>query len=176
LTPRRRTLFLSTGTDEAPNNGAILNISQIIKSMSLAAEAELGALYINAREAVPCQTLLHEMGHPQPPTPIQTDNSTALGVVTNNILPRRTKAMDMRFWWLRDRDEQEQFRYFWRPGTTNRGDYWTKHHCSAHHQEKRDEILTPLFIIQALRASTNRCPATSGKGIKLPTHIAAKAA
>jgi hypothetical protein len=169
--------FLSDGTDEAPNNGAILNISQIIKSvMSSAAEAELGALYTNAREAVPCRTLLHEMGHPQPPTPIQTDNSTALGVVTNNILPRRTKAMDMRFWWLRDRDEQEQFRYFWRPGTTNRGDYWTKHHCSAHHQEKRDEILTPLYIIQALRASTNRCPATSGKGITLTTKIAAKAA
>jgi hypothetical protein len=67
--------FLSNGTDKAPNNGTILNISQIIKSvMSSAAEAELGALYINAREAVPCRTLLHEMGHPQPPTPIQNSN------------------------------------------------------------------------------------------------------
>jgi hypothetical protein len=47
--------FLSDRTDEAPNNGAILNTSQIIKSvMSSAAEAKLGALYINAREAVPC--------------------------------------------------------------------------------------------------------------------------
>jgi hypothetical protein len=55
--------------------------------MSSAAEAKLGALYINAREAVPCRTLLREMGHPQPPTPIQTDNSTALGVVTNNPAP-----------------------------------------------------------------------------------------
>jgi hypothetical protein len=154
---------LSDGTDEAPNNSTILNISQIIKSvMSSAAEAELGTLYINARKDVPCRTLLHGMGHPQPPTPIQTDNSTALGVVTNNILPRRTKAMDMRFWWLRDQDEQEQFRYIWHPSTTNCGDYWMKHHCSAHHQEKRNEILTPLFIIQALCASTNRCPATSG--------------
>ncbi len=42
--------FQSDGTDEAPNNGTILNISQIIKSiMFSAAEAELGALYINAR-------------------------------------------------------------------------------------------------------------------------------
>eukprot|EP00804_Cyclotella_cryptica_P003815 CCRYP_018931-RD/>CCRYP_018931-RD protein AED:0.34 eAED:0.34 QI:0/-1/0/1/-1/0/1/0/60 len=40
------------------------------------------------------------MGHPQPPTPIQTDNSNALGVVTNTIQPKRTKAMDMRFHWL----------------------------------------------------------------------------
>jgi hypothetical protein len=144
--------------------------------MSSVAEAKLGMLYINAREAVPCHANLHEMGHSQLPTPIQTDNSTALGFVTNNILPCQTKAMDMRFWWLRDRDAQEQFQFFWRPGTTNRGDYWTKHHCSAHHQEKQIEILTPLFIIQALRASTNRCPATSGKGIMLTTQIAAKAA
>ena len=36
-----------------PNNGAILNVAQIIKNvMSSAAEAELGALFICAREAV----------------------------------------------------------------------------------------------------------------------------
>ena len=48
---------------------------------------------MNAREAIPCQTLLNKLGHKQPPTPIQTDNSTAVGVVTHNILPRCTKAM-----------------------------------------------------------------------------------
>jgi hypothetical protein len=39
------------GDDEIPiNKGAVLNISQIIKSvMSLAAEAELGVLFINAK-------------------------------------------------------------------------------------------------------------------------------
>jgi hypothetical protein len=72
--------------------------------MSSAAEAELGALYINAHEVIPMRHLLEEMGHKQPPTPMQTDNSTAHGVVTNNIQPRRTKAMDMRFHWLRCRD------------------------------------------------------------------------
>lgn len=80
--------FMSADTNDPPNNGAVLNIAQLIKSvMSSAAEAELGALYINAREAVPQRQLLEEMGHPQPPTPIQTDNSTALGVVTSNIQP-----------------------------------------------------------------------------------------
>ena len=71
--------------------------------MSSAAEAEIGALYINSREAIPQRHLLEEMGHPQPPTPIQIDNTTALGVVTNTIQPKRTKAMDMRFHWLRCR-------------------------------------------------------------------------
>jgi hypothetical protein len=98
--------------------------------------AELGALYINARKAVPCRTFLKELGHTQPPTPIQTDNSTTLGDVTNNILPRRLKAMDMRYLWLRNRDTQEQLRYYWRPGPTNQGDYFTKHHCAAHHPLK----------------------------------------
>ena len=87
-----------------PNNGAVHNTSSIIKAvMSSAAEAELGALYINAREAVPMRLLLEEMGHPQPKTSIQTDNTTALGVVSNTVQPKRTKAMDMRFHWLRDR-------------------------------------------------------------------------
>ena len=116
--------FMSTDTDNPPNNGAVLNMSQIIKSvMSSAAEAELGALYINACEAVAIRQLLNEMGHKQPRTPIQTDNSTALGVVTNNIQPRRTKAMDMRYYWLRCRDAQGQFKYYWKPGPTNLADY-----------------------------------------------------
>ena len=71
-----------------PNNGEVLNILQIINAViSSAAEAELGALYINAREAVPMRILLEEMGHPQPKTSIKTDNTTAIGVVTNNVQP-----------------------------------------------------------------------------------------
>ncbi len=154
--------FMASNTENATNNGAVLNIAQLIKAvMSSAAEAELGALYINACEAVPMQNLLHEMGHPQPPTPMQTNNSTALGVVNSNIQPRRTKAMNMRFHWLRDREAQEQFKFYWRPGKTNLGDYWTKHHCAAHHVEKRNEILTPYSIVTALRASIARTPITN---------------
>ena len=59
--------------------------------MSSAAEAEIGALYINSREAIPQRHLLEEMGHPQPPTPIQIDNTTALGVVKNTIQPKKQK-------------------------------------------------------------------------------------
>jgi hypothetical protein len=93
--------FCSTNSDDPPNNGAILNISQIIKAvMLLEAEAELNALYINARNAIPLCHLLEEIGHKQPPRPIQTNSSTALGIVTNTIQPRCTKAMDMRYHWL----------------------------------------------------------------------------
>jgi hypothetical protein len=106
--------FCSSDVDDPPNNGALLNISKILKAiMSSAAKAKFGLLYISAREAIPMQHLLEEMGHKQPPIPIQTDNSTAHGVVTNNIQPRRTKAIDMQFHWLRCCDTQDQFHYYW---------------------------------------------------------------
>ena len=59
--------------------------------MSSAAESEIGAIYVNAREAVPAQQSLNEMGHHQPQTPMQTDNTSAHSVVTNNEQPKRTK-------------------------------------------------------------------------------------
>ena len=91
------------------------------------------------------------MGHPQPKTPMQTDNSAAHQVVTNNVQPKRTKAMDMRFHWLRDRAAQKQFRYYWRPGPTNLGDYHTKHHPGSHHQNMRPEFVTPRRVLEDLR-------------------------
>ena len=91
------------GKENIPrNNGAVLNISQIIKAvMSSAAEAELGALFINAKTAVLMRQTLVKLGHPQPLTLMQTDNSTANALLTNKIMPKALKAMDMQFHWLR---------------------------------------------------------------------------
>ena len=54
------------GKEEIPiNNGLVLNISQIIQAiMSSAAEAEMGALFINAKTAFSMQQMLIELGHP----------------------------------------------------------------------------------------------------------------
>jgi hypothetical protein len=94
----------------------VLTIAQIIDAvMSSAAEAELGALFINAKAAVHMRRILQEMGHPQPCTPIQTDNSTAEGVINSSVRPKRTKSMDMHFEWLLDREQQGQFKIFGGP-------------------------------------------------------------
>ena len=112
--------FLSANTDSPDNNGAVLNISTVMKAvLSSAAEAEIAGLFINAKHAIPQRNLLEEMGHKQPPTPIQTDNTAANGIVNNKIQPKATKAMDMRFHWLRYRETHKQFRIYWRPGKTN---------------------------------------------------------
>jgi hypothetical protein len=159
--------FLSNDEQFPPNNGAILTQASIIKAvMSSAAEAELGALFFNAKEAVYLRQILIEMGHSQPRTPIQTDNTTAEGIINNKIQPKRTKAMDMRFHWLRDREAQGQFKIYWRPGGTNLADYFMKHHPPAHHVNVRAEFLTKvkdLVDARAARQTTHACKTRGGE-------------
>ena len=110
--------------------------------MSSAAEAELGALFRNGQEGYYIRTMLEEMGHKQlGPTPIQTDNSTAEGIANDTVKAKRSKAMDMRFYWIRDRVKQGQFRVHWKPGSTNKADYYTKHHPPSHHIQERSTYL-----------------------------------
>ena len=96
--------------------------------MSSASEEELGALFIRAQDIVAMRHTLEEIKWPQPKSPIQTDNSAAAGVVNNTIVPRKLKKMDHRLHWLRCREAQGQFRYYWASRNLNGGDYSTKHH------------------------------------------------
>jgi hypothetical protein len=128
-------------TAPAPN-GPLFTISRIMRNvMGSAAEAEIGATYINGQEAIPIRTTLTEMGHPQPPTPMQVDNSTAEGFANDTIKQKRSKAIDMRFYWIKDRTRQGQFLVYWRPGSQNLGDYQTKHHPASHHL-----VMRPTFL------------------------------
>ena len=96
--------------------------------MGFAAKAEIGAAYINGQEAVSIRTLLRDLWHPQPATPIQVDNSTTNGFANDTIKKKQSKAIDTRFYWIRDRTSQGQFLIYWQPGITNLGNYHTKHH------------------------------------------------
>ena len=60
-------IFLSENEPKPRFNGPVLTIAQIIKTvMALAAEAEMEALFITAKKAIPlCHTLI-VMGWPQP--------------------------------------------------------------------------------------------------------------
>ena len=73
------------------------------------------------------------------------------GIINDNVKQKMSKAMDMRFYWLRDRVRQKQFHVHWKPGTTNLADYVTKHHAPSHHQNERPEILTPVELLNAYR-------------------------
>lgn len=145
--------FLSDNTmpTENPNappppvNGSIHTPSTIMKVVvASATEAEFGALFFNAKDAAWLRTTLIEMGHPQPATPIQTDNLCAAGIVNDTVKQRRSKAIDMRFYWIKDRVAQGQFIVHWRKGSDNLADYFTKHHSAAHHRLMRSRYLLSL--------------------------------
>ena len=139
--------YLTNANDEDFNNGAVLTLSTIIKHvMASASEAELAAMFYNSREAIPLRITVEEMGHRQPPTPVTIDNSTAHGLTEGSMIPKRSKAMDMRFHWLRCREGRNHFTFLWRRGTNNRADYHTKHHPPSHHRLKRAEYLAQNVI------------------------------
>ena len=85
------------------------------------------------------------MGWPQPISPVQMDNSTTAGVVNKTIQPKRKKSMDMRFHWLRCRDAQGQFRFYWSPGTSNLGEYFTKHFSHGSTRKEGVYVRETLF-------------------------------
>jgi hypothetical protein len=58
----------SANTAKKLTNGAILIISTVLKHvMSSAAEAEIGAVFINAKEGAVLRTTLEELGYRHPP-------------------------------------------------------------------------------------------------------------
>ena len=61
-------------------NGAVQVLCSVLRLVAASAvEAKLGALFHNAQEGKILRLTLEEMGHPQLPTPIHIDNTTAVG-------------------------------------------------------------------------------------------------
>ena len=57
--------------------------------MSSGAEAELAGIFVTAKEMVPLSQTLITMRCPQPPSPIQTNNSTPKGVINKTTILKR---------------------------------------------------------------------------------------
>ena len=126
-----------------PANGAIATKCKILDHMiSSASEAETGAGYYNAKQLLPLRQTLIELGHPQEATPLQLDNQSATQILNDTVSQKRSKAMDMRFYWLRDRVKQQQFHIYWKQGKHNIADYFTKHHSPSHHRRMRSTFLS----------------------------------
>ena len=84
---------LASPTSSYKPNGAVHILCHIMREvLSSAAEAELGALFHNGKEACPLRIALEELGHPQPATPMATDNNTASGIATDTVKQKTVKS------------------------------------------------------------------------------------
>jgi hypothetical protein len=169
-----------------PLNAPVLVTANIIKeTVASASEAELAGLFHNGQDALPLIYALNEMGHTQPPTPIQTDNSTAAGLANDTLKQKKSKAMEMRYFWIADKCEADVFNVYWNQGKTNKADYYSKQHPTKVHRDTRPKIMityennhTNHIEAHQNKSKTNQNKSTShegGKGVLisesgLPTH------
>ena len=151
-------------------------LSKAIKGvMGSAAEAEVAAAHLNAKEAVAIRSHSEEMGHPQPATRIRTDNAATQGFVNGTIKQKRSRTFDRRLWWLEGREAMLQFRAVWDAGICNLADYPTKHHSAQHHKKVR-----PIYLHEDGKSPKSLCECETileaGKPIKkaLPTIMSYK--
>jgi hypothetical protein len=98
---------------------------------------------------------------------METDNTAATGYSSSTIKQKCTKAMDMHFYWIKDRVKQGQFNVYWGPGYQNLADYFTKHHLPAHHKIMREIYIhadeQPLDQKGIRDSALRGCVNTSGK-------------
>ena len=126
---------------------------------------------------VSCLPPLEVVSHPQPQTPVHIDNTTAVGIVNSTIKRQRSRAMEMRYFWLLDQYVQKRFSFSHHPGAENLGDYPSKAHTGRIHRHVRPyfqhEDNSPRDIPRAAMPSTRRgCAEILGdlyiKGYPLP--------
>jgi hypothetical protein len=138
--------YLGNANEPADNpkpNGPVHVEARILKNvMAAASEAEIAGTFHNGQKTVHIRQILAELGRPQTQlTPMTVDNSTTDGLANRRTKIKRSKAIDMRFYWVQDRVEQGQIEVRWASSKTNHGDYFTKHHPTSHHISVRPTYL-----------------------------------
>ena len=95
--------FITKWGQPMMNNVAVHVVSIIIRNViSSKSKDELAALYMNEEDGAVIRNMLEEMVHSRPETPLQTENSTAKGIVNKTISQRRSKVMDVYFYFMND--------------------------------------------------------------------------
>jgi hypothetical protein len=93
--------------------------------VSSGAEADFGAVFSMLKKA---------LSHAQPFMKWATNKMPHSSRLTtpphmaSSITQSYKSAQNMRFYWVKDRVDQDQINVGWAPGDTNMGDYFMKHH------------------------------------------------
>ena len=111
---------------------------KILKFVALSvAEAELGVLFVNTKEAKILRLTLQELVHPQPQTPTHIENTTVIGIVNNTIRRQRLGEVEMQYFWLLDQMAHQYYKFYYQPVLESLADYPTKNHLWQINQRVR---------------------------------------
>jgi hypothetical protein len=152
------------------HNGAIDVPYQIMDHvMASAAKAEFGTLFHRYRAPISRASTSSATSNPHS----HRHNLTAAGIANNTVKQKRSKAMEMRFYWIRDRVRQGQFDVYWQRGANNKADYFLKHHGTPHHCNKRYDYFKRPTATNYYDCLDDAAPATKPKGNLLTSAIRA---
>ena len=116
--------------------GVLFAMSSRIPTVCAAvSEAEYAALFINGQYGAWERQVLAALRYPQPVTHIETDNETAKGIAQRTCTVKRSKAIAMRYHWIRDRVSDGEFKVYWATGKNNLADFFTKPQPDWRHRE-----------------------------------------
>ena len=119
--------YCTNKDDTTTINAPVSYFTQIIPTVcGAASETEYASAYINGQNGMLERQVLAALHYPQSTTDIITDNQTAAGIVSRTVKLKRSKAMDMRYHWIRERSDHGIYRVLWEKGSTNVADYFTK--------------------------------------------------
>ena len=130
-------------------NGSVFTMSSVLDVVtSSACEGEYGAAYMVARHTVWIRAIARALGHPQDPTHLYCDNTCAVGLAGDTLKTAKTKAIDLRFHWLRDRVRQGQFHIIWVPTEDNLADFFTKALPVHQHVQRAKQMVISAPLVR----------------------------
>jgi hypothetical protein len=108
-------------THNAPLHAFCQRIPVVVASV---AEAEYAAAFGRGQVLVELTLTLTSLGHPPPL--LFVDNECAIGLTTSSVRPKKSKSIEMRLDWLKERASQQFFCLVFIPGLINPADFFTK--------------------------------------------------
>jgi hypothetical protein len=91
------------------------------------AEAEYAAAFGGGQMMTELSLTLTNLGHlQQSPSLLFVDNECEIGLATSSVRPKKSKSIDMRLDWLKERVSQKFLRLVFLPGLINPADFFTK--------------------------------------------------
>ena len=115
--------------------------------MTSACESKYASLFKVAQSAEVIRNTLQDMGYSQVATKLLCDNTCATGTANSTAKQKRSKAINMRFHWIRDRVEDGHFDIMWIAGGENIADFFTKNLSVATYKKFKSKIVLSEKVI-----------------------------
>ena len=138
-------IYYGRVNDESWVNGPVMVLSAIQRLVATSAcEAEYVALFETGKATMAVRNITEALGLSQGTTQIVCDNQAATAIANDTAREKRTRHMNMRLNWIKDKVYQHVLSVRWRPGHSNLADFVTKLLDRKDFESKRDQVMVRI--------------------------------